>query len=72
MIEFGTAVTPRRWLRVIGPLVLGVLMLTGFADDVFLWFVQDKAAGLTEDLVDPMLERLADMQTVHDEPEVAP
>lgn len=71
MVEFGAALTPRRWLRVLGPLVLGVLLVTGQADDVFLWFVQDKAAGVAEDVVGPFLERLADLQVAPTPAEVA-
>lgn len=58
LIEFAADWLPRRRRRLIGPVIIGVLALTGTLDDVFLWFVQDKAAGITEDFLDPMISQL--------------
>jgi len=67
-IELAGDVLPRRWLRVIGPLILAVLLRTGTASDVFLWFVQDKAAAIQEDVVEPMLEPLLEQTPANRKP----
>ncbi len=58
VIEFAADWLPRRWRQLIGPVIIGVLVLTGTLDDVFLWFVQDKAAGITEGLLAPTINQL--------------
>lgn len=58
VIEFAADWLPNRWRQLIGPVIIGVLVLTGTLDDVFLWFVQDKAASITEDLLAPTINQL--------------
>jgi hypothetical protein len=57
-IETAGDVLPRRWRRPLGLVALGLLVVTGKADEFFTWFVTDKAAAVEEAFVVPMMERI--------------
>lgn len=60
MIETAADVLPRRWRRRIGLIVIGLLLATGKANEFVNWFITDKAAANEDQLIVPMMERLAE------------
>ena len=58
LVDVALELAPRRWLRGVGAIVLLVMVATGTAGAVFQWYVLDKAAGIQEDLVQPIVDRM--------------
>lgn len=58
MVDLSADLAPRRWLRVVGPVVVLVLVATGTFENAVRWYVLDKAAGIHEDVIGPTVEGL--------------
>jgi hypothetical protein len=69
LVDLALDLAPRRWVRGAGAIVLLVMVATGTAGAVFQWYVLDKAAGIQEDVVQPMVDRMLRSITV---PDIAP
>lgn len=56
LVDLTLELAPRGRLRGAGAIVLLIMVATGTAGAVFQWYVLDKAAGIEEDLVQPIVD----------------
>ncbi|WP_188079185.1 hypothetical protein [Actinotalea subterranea] len=60
-VDLGLDLAPRRWVRTLLLALIVLMGVTGWYEPV-LWYVRDKAAGITESLL-PAFEGLANTDT---------